>query len=277
MNSPTVSQLPFQTLACRTSVRTRLVNGRRCLLQGRAWLLSLFSVLALVALSGCGFKMQGETPMPFSSLSINIPQNSQFGADLRRAIRAASPDTKLIEPRDMVVKAGDIDESEDAEDKATIDRIKAAKVRKLAQARLEQIQEFRGTRIVAINAQGKPEEYELSLRYTFRLVTAKDQIILPDTTLFAIRSMPFDDRVVQAKEGEAATLFKDMQRSLVARILRRITAPDVTQRWQTLAKLTLEDDDEEEETVARVTAPGAVPPMWQNPSLTPSPVTVSSD
>jgi hypothetical protein len=67
-----------------------------------------------------------------------------------------------------------------------------------------------------------------------------------------------------------------MQRSLVARILRRITAPDVTQRWQTLAKLPLEDD-EEEETVARVTAPGPVPPMWQNPSLTPSPVTVSAD
>ncbi|MEI8399935.1 MAG: LPS assembly lipoprotein LptE, partial [Alcaligenaceae bacterium] len=192
------------------------------------------------------------------------------------AIRAASPDTKLIEPRDMVVKASDRDESEDSEDKTTIDRIKAAKVRKLAQARLEQINEFRGTRIVSINAQGKPDEYELSLSFTFRLVSAKDQVILPNTTLYAIRSMPFDDRVVQAKEGEAATLFKDMQRSLVARILRRITAPDITQRWQTLAKLTSED--EEEETVARVTAPTtALPPMWQNPSLTPAPVTVSPD
>jgi LPS-assembly lipoprotein len=177
----------------------------------------------------------------------------------------------------MIVRAGDFDESEDSEDKATIDRIKAKKVQKLAQARLEQTNESRGTRIVAINAQGKPEEYELSLNFTFRLVTAKDQIILPETTLYAIRSMPFDDRVVQAKEGEAATLFKDMQRSLVARILRRITAPDITQRWETLAKLTPEDE-EEEETVARVTSPTtAIPPMWQNPSLTPAPVTVSPE
>ena len=122
---------------------------------------------------------------------------------------------------------------------------------KLAQARLEQTNEFRGTRIVAINAQGKPEEYELSLQFTFRLVSAKDQIILPETTLSAIRSMPFDDRVVQAKEGEAATLFKDMQRSLVTRILRRITAPDITQRWETLAKLTPEDEEEEETVVAK--------------------------
>jgi LPS-assembly lipoprotein len=246
-------------------------------LSSRTLLLALFSVISCLALSGCGFRMQGETPMPFSSLSINIAQNSQFGADLRRAIRAASPDTKLIEPRDMIVRVGDLDESEDSEDKATIDRIKAAKVRKLAQARFEQTNEFRGTRIVSINAQGKPEEYELSLSFTFRLVTAQDQVILPDTTLYAIRSMPFDDRVVQAKEGEAATLFKDMQRSLVSRILRRITAPDIIQRWETLAKLTPEEE-EEEETVARVTAPTtAIPPMWQNPSLTPGPVTVSPE
>ncbi len=270
MNSLTVSTIALKATPLPLAVCTRLLHGR-------TWLLSLLAIIACLALSGCGFRMQGEAPMPFSSLSINIPQNSQFGADLRRAIRATSPNTKLIEPRDMIVKAGDFDESEDSDDKATIDRIKAAKVRKLAQARLEQLSEQKGTRIVSINAQGKPEEFELSLKLTFRLVTAKDQVILPDTTLSAIRSMPFDDRVVQAKEGEAATLFKDMQRSMVARILRRITAPDITQRWDTLAKLTPEDE-EEEETVARVTAPTtAIPPMWQNPSLTPAPVTVSPE
>jgi LPS-assembly lipoprotein len=270
MNSLTVSMTALKGPPLQPTVRARLPHGR-------AWLLLLLAVIACLTLSGCGFRMQGEAPMPFSSLSINIPQNSQFGADLRRAIRATSPNTKLIEPRDMIVRAGDFDESDNSDDKATIDRIKAAKVRKLAQARLEQLSEEKGTRIVSINAQGKPEEYELSLKLTFRLVTAKDQLILPDTTLSAIRSMPFDDRVVQAKEGEAATLFKDMQRSMVARILRRITAPDITQRWDTLAKLAPEDE-EEEETVARVTAPtSAIPPMWQNPSLTPAPVTVSPE
>ncbi len=270
MNSLTVSTTALKATPLPQNVRARMLHGR-------TWLLSLLAVIACLALSGCGFRMQGEAPMPFSSLSINIPQNSQFGADLRRAIRATSPSTTLIEPRDMIVRAGDFDESEDSDDKATIERVKAAKVRKLAQARLEQLSEQKSTRIVAINAQGKPEEFELSLKLTFRLVTAKDQLILPETTLSAIRSMPFDDRVVQAKEGEAATLFKDMQRSMVARILRRITAPDITQRWNTLAKLAPEDE-EEEETVARVTAPTtAIPPMWQNPSLTPAPVTVSPE
>jgi LPS-assembly lipoprotein len=53
--------------------------------------------LMTLLLAGCGFKMQGVTPMPFDSLNITIPQNSQFGADVRRAIRAASPDTVILE------------------------------------------------------------------------------------------------------------------------------------------------------------------------------------
>jgi len=81
---------------------------------------------------------------------------------------------------------------------------------------------------------------------------------------------------VQAKEGEAVTLFKDMQRSLVARILRRVTAPDIATRWQALATLTPEDE-EDEETVPRVNAPTTLPQIWQNPSLTPAPVSVGPD
>jgi LPS-assembly lipoprotein len=72
-------------------------------------------------------------------------------------------------------------EDEDVESKAAQDNIKVRQVRKLAQARLEQLSEERQTRIVALNAQGKVEEFELTLKFTFRLVNAKDQVILPDT------------------------------------------------------------------------------------------------
>lgn len=225
-------------------------------------------------LAGCGFKMQGSTPLPFDSLHITIPQNSQFGADVRRAIRAASPNTRLIELNDIQVRPRDMKEDEDVEDKGVQNSIKEKQVRKLAQARLEQLGEERQTRIVALNAQGKVEEFELTLKFTFRLVNAKDQIILPATTLTATRSMPFDERVVQAKEGEAATLFRDMQKSLVTRIVRRITAPDITQRWEIVSKAKGEEA-EEIETVAPVNEPTVVPPMWQNPSLTPVPISVN--
>jgi len=220
-------------------------------------MLGLMSVL----LAGCGFKMQGVTPMPFDSLNITIPQNSQFGADVRRAIRAASPGIVIIEPPTVKpVTSGD---------KPVIDP------KYIAQAKLEQVSEVRSSRIVSLNAQGKPEEFELTLVYTFRLVNAKNQIILPDTTLSAARAMPFDERVVQAKEGEAVTLYRDMQKSLVARMMRRLTAPDIKQRWDML-KASTPAEQENIDIATPVQAPrDNIPTPWQNPSLTPLPIPVN--
>jgi len=75
---------------------------------------------------------------------------------------------------------------------------------------------------------------ELTLTYIFRIVDANGDIILPATTLRVVRNLPFDDRVVQAKEGEEATLFAQMQNSLIARIMRRISAPDIEARYRAL-------------------------------------------
>jgi len=198
--------------------------------------------------------------MPFDSLAITIPQNSQFGADVRRAIRAASPNTKIIEPTaNTSVAPGN---------KARVDP------KSVPQARLEQISEVRNSRIVSLNAQGKPEEFELTLVYTFRLVNAKNQIILPDTTISAARAMPFDERVVQAKEGEALTLYRDMQKSLVARMMRRLTAPDIKQRWDELNTSSVAQQENIEQAIP-VQAPSVVPTPWQNPSLIPLPIPIN--
>jgi LPS-assembly lipoprotein len=203
-------------------------------------------------LAGCGFKMQGVTPMPFDSLAITIPQNTQFGADVRRAIRAASPGIVIIEPSAI-----------------------QPSVKTVPQARLEQVSEVRNSRIVSLNARGKPEEFELTLVYTFRLVNAKNQIILPDTTLSAARAMPFDERVVQAKEGEAVTLYRDMQKSLVARMMRRLTAPDIKQRWDTLKDPSPAAQDNVETATPIQAPPDNLPTPWQIPSLTPLPIPVN--
>ena len=208
--------------------------------------------LMTLLLAGCGFKMQGATPMPFDSLAITIPQNSQFGADVRRAIRASSPGIVIIEPSST--QAG---------------------VNTVPQARLEQVSEDRNSRIVSLNARGKPEEFELTLFYTSRLVNAKNQIILPNTTLSAARAMPFDERVVQAKETEAVTLYRDMQKSLVPRMMRRLTAPDIKQRWDELQTAS-PAEQENIETATPIQAPaGNLPTPWQIPSLTPLPIPVN--
>ncbi|MCD8503530.1 MAG: LPS assembly lipoprotein LptE [Burkholderiaceae bacterium] len=170
----------------------------------RGWWLLLLATLALT-LTACGFRMQGTTPLPFKSLLMKVPENTAFGADLRRAIKAASPNTALLESASSSYDAA-----------------------------LQQISTSRTAREVSLNAQGRVEEYELTLTYTFNLVTANGEVILPNTTLRAVRNMPFDDRVVQAKEGEQATLFNQMQSSLVSRIVRQISAPDVAERYAEL-------------------------------------------
>lgn len=198
-------------------------------------------VLALLlGLGACGFQLQGTTPLPFDTLSITIPENTQFGSDVRRAIKAASPNTKIIEPNAL---ASDFVISPNAQlnnvgSQTTTLVANPAQMKRDSsvpyQAQLQQISQSRNARVVSLNAQGRVEEYELTLTFVFRIVSDKNEIILPDTVLTSVRDLPFDDRVVQAKESEQATLFRDMQKSLVPRIIRRIAAPDVKQRYDEL-------------------------------------------
>jgi LPS-assembly lipoprotein len=232
----------------------------------------------LIGLTGCGFQMQGTTPLPFDTLSITIPENTLFGADVRRAIKAASPNTTIIEPSDSTLEfvrdpnaqlnnMGSMTSTLTVENKPTIQINQTRQTTQTEtkavpyQAQLQQVSESRNARVVSLNAQGRVEEYELTLKFVFRIVNSKNEIILPDTVLTSIRELPFDDRVVQAKESEQATLFRDMQKSLVARILRRMTAPDVKQRYDAL--LAAPKNEDNEEPVIKKTAP-------PNPSPIPS-------
>jgi LPS-assembly lipoprotein len=187
-------------------------------------------------LSACGFALRGVTPMPFETLYVGIPDNTQFGADVRRALRAASPDTRLVgSPKE-------------------------------AQAILQQVSDARTLREVSLNAQGRVEEYELGINYTFRLIDAQGRALIPDTTLSIYREMPYDDQVVQAKQGQIETLYRAMQRDLVSRLLRRMTAPDVRNAFENAeqrgesGEIPLYDPTAPE--------PARTPTPWHTPSTT---------
>ncbi len=169
----------------------------------QSWLLRGACLALFMLLSACGFALRGVTPMPFDTLYVGMPDTTQFGADVRRALRAASPNTKLVDSP------------------------------KEAQAILQQISDTRTLREVSLNAQGRVEEYELGINYTFRLIDNKGRALIPDTTLSIYREMPYDDQVMQAKQGQIETLYKAMQRDLVTRVLRRMTAPEVRHAFET--------------------------------------------
>lgn len=165
--------------------------------------LHMFVCLALCLLvAACGFRMKGVAPLPFDTLYTNIADNSAFGANLRRAIVASSPHTRFVsEPGD-------------------------------AEARLIQLANQQSRRELSIDADGQVEEYELHLQFAFQLTDAHGRIILPATVLRATREVPYDPDDAQAKQAEIQMIFEDMQQSMVARIVRHLSAPDVVEAFE---------------------------------------------
>src|SRR5690606_482137 len=151
-----------------------------------------------------GFRLKGTSPLPFDTLYTNINENSAFGADLRRLIVATSPNTRFVD---------DVTE---------------------AQARLTQISMQRSMREISISPEGRDEEYELNLVFVFKLTDAQGRELLPATTLSSTREVPYDPDALQAKQGEIGSLFQEMQRSLIDRIVRRITSPEVNEAYRNL-------------------------------------------
>lgn len=208
----------------------------------RAWL-ARASLLVLVGmLTACGFTMRGVTPLPFDSLYLmGLSDNTRFGGDVARALRAASPNTQLVTDR------------------------------KNAQATLIAVSQSRSQRETSLNPQGRVEEYELRVQYTFRLIDARGNLLLPDTTFTDTRDMPYDDNVVQAKQGETETLYRDMEKALVSRLMRRLTAPDVAEAFE-IARNSPDDNSlPVAPPLPESSEEPAQPSVWTNPRLDTNP------
>lgn len=175
-------------------------------------------LLALMLLSACGFKLKGATPLPFQVMYTNIPENSAFGSQLRRVLQANTPGLQFV--------------SDPAQ----------------AQAQLIQLSNQRLTRELALDPDGQVEEYELTVRLQYQLRDASGHLIIPPTVLQTVRDMPYDPKAVQAKQGEISTLFASMEQSLIDRLVRRLTAPDVAERFRNPDELPLSPEILDEST-----------------------------
>lgn len=151
----------------------------------------------LAALSACGFHLKGATPLPFKSLYTNINLDTDFGARLRRAVEANSPDTHFTHDR------------------------------KDAEVYLHLISDQQNLREVSLNAEGQVEEYELDLNFSFELLDKTGHVLLAPTVLRSVREIPYNERIVQAKDSEITRTFRDMRNGMIDQILRRMSAPDV--------------------------------------------------
>lgn len=152
------------------------------------------AALAVPALLGaCGFRLRGERSLPFDTIFLGFPANSALGTELARNIRAGTQTTVVAD-------------------------------RAQAQAVLEVLEEAREREVLAVNTQGKTREYQLRLRFTFRVHDGKGNLYVPPSTIALQRDIAYNEAQVLAREAEEAVMFRDMQSDLVQQVLRRLAA-----------------------------------------------------
>ncbi len=169
------------------------------------------SALALIV-SACGFHLKNSAPLAFDTIYTNLNLESSFGARLKRIILANSPDTKFVNSLDQ------------------------------ADVYLHVLNDSQTQKQLSIDAEGRVEEYELNLNFTFEIITPAGDAVLTPTTLTSIREIPYNERIVQAKESEITRTFQDMRMSLIDQIMRRISAPEIKKRYLELQQSYQSDD-----------------------------------
>lgn len=199
----------------------------------KTWSRLLGGISLTLMLTACGFAMRGTTPLPFDSLYLAVNENTAFGASLKRAVHATSPDTVLV------------------------------KTPKEAQAIYTQINNSRGTREVSLNAVGRVEQYELTVNYSFRITDQKGNPFLADTSFSASREVPYDDNFQQAKDDEFQRIYEDLENGLVARIVRRMASPQVREAFERQQRGVTSDTAADPIAPDLSVRPDASPDVWR--------------
>jgi LPS-assembly lipoprotein len=154
-------------------------------------LLALASVTTILA--ACGFQLRQAPKFAFSSIYISV--DSPLGRELKRSI-ASSDGVKVID-------TGAID---------------------AAQVVMDVITEQREKVVVGLNASGQVREFQLRIRFKFKLRTPQSKELIPETELLQQRDISFNESAVLAKEAEEGLLYRDMQTDIVQQLMRRLAA-----------------------------------------------------
>ena len=153
----------------------------------------LLPLLLLLGLGACGFQLRGAYPLPFETLAITLPEESELYAVLKRAIVAGSSARVVTSPEQ-------------------------------AQATLIVLADNQAKNILSITAAGRAREFQLVRSFAFRVTNKEGRDWLPASQIILRRDVSFNDDLVLSKESEEALLWRDIQNDLVQQVLRRLAA-----------------------------------------------------
>ena len=155
------------------------------------------AVLPMAAgLVACGFKLRQTPEFAFKSIYTNVSPASVLGIELKRHLRAMGNVELITDPA----------------------------MQKNAQVILDVLQELREKSVVGINAAGQVREFQLRIRFKYRLRTPAGKEIIEETELLRQLDISFNESAVLSKEAEEAQLYRSMQNDIVQQLLRRLAA-----------------------------------------------------
>ena len=153
-----------------------------------------FLLAAAVALAGCGFELKRPPALNFSKIQLSgFATRSPHAAELKSSIDASTTT--------RVVEAG-----------------------QGAQAVLHALTESREKVVVAQTSANQIREFELRLRFGFRLLGATGKVLIPDSEIVLTRSLTYTETAALGKEQEEAFLYRVMQNDIVSQVLRRLAS-----------------------------------------------------
>ncbi len=154
--------------------------------------------VAGAGLSACGFQLREAPNLPFNVMYAGFAESSSLGQELKRSLEASG--VRMIS------------------DNRQLDA---------AQVILEVLQDQREKTVVGVNASGQVREFQLRVRFKFRLRDIGGKEVIPETELLQQRDISFNESGALAKESEETLIYRSMQSDIVQQALRRLSSVKV--------------------------------------------------
>lgn len=149
--------------------------------------------LLLVVFGGCGFHLRGNYDLPFSTLFIDLPQNSDLRSALKRAVQGSTGTAVVTDA-------------------------------KTADAVFSVVSDTSTTLNQMLNASGQVVQLRLQRTFSFKVTDNKGSELLAPAAITLYRDQNYNAAQPLAAQAEQPLLWRDMQNDLVQQILRRLSA-----------------------------------------------------
>ena len=146
---------------------------------------------AVPLLAGCGFQLRQAPEFAFGSIALALPASSALGIALRRRLQGTG-------------------------------RLQVLDDASRAEVVLESPGEQRERAVVSVTSTGEVREFQLRIRFRFRLRSAQGRELLPMTEILRQIDQSYSESAALSKEQEALMLYQNMQGDVVQQVMRRL-------------------------------------------------------